>query len=111
MLTNVNVFTNANMFMNHECLSKQHTHTHTHSPAQITSNLNATNSVHFAAAASLLLYKFRKLPKKKHVLHFRISRQKHAKTHVNRLNSFGIKKMSSKGEEKKIMLVGLTSFP
>ena len=55
-----------------------------HPPAQITSNLNARNSVHSAAAA-ILTVKISKLTKEKHVLHFHLSCQKHAKTHVNRL--------------------------
>ena len=42
------------------------------------------NSVHSAASASLTV-KILKITKEKHVLHFRLSRQKHAKTHLNRL--------------------------
>src|SRR6218665_271852 len=42
------------------------------------------NSVHSATAASLTV-NISKITKEKHVLHFRLSRQKHAKTHVNRL--------------------------
>src|SRR6218665_1157531 len=65
-----------------------------HPPAQITSNLNARNSVHSAAAA-ILTVKISKLTKEKPVLHFHLSCQKHAKTHVNRL------KQSQAGEERK----------
>src|SRR6218665_3895576 len=50
---------------------------HPHPPAQLTSNSNATNSMHSAAAASLIV-KISKITKKKHVLYFRLSRQKHS---------------------------------
>ena len=42
------------------------------------------NSVHSVASAGLTV-KMSKITKDKHVLHFRISRQKHAKTHENKL--------------------------
>src|SRR6218665_589621 len=42
------------------------------------------NSVHSAASCSLTV-KISKITKEKHVLHFPLSRQKHAETHVNRL--------------------------
>src|SRR6218665_852956 len=55
------------------------------------------NSVHSAAAA-ILTAKISKITKEKHVLNFHLSRQKHAKTHVNRLNC---QKKPRAGEERK----------
>src|SRR6218665_2330172 len=58
------------------------------------------NSVNSAAAASLAV-KISKISKGKHVLHFRLSPQKHAKTHVNRLKQSRNPKKSRTGEERK----------
>src|SRR6218665_2382674 len=41
------------------------------------------NSIHSAADASSLTAKISKITKEKHVLNFRLSRQKHTKTHAN----------------------------
>src|SRR6218665_459831 len=69
------------------------------------------NSLHSAAAASLTV-NILKITKEKHVLHFRLSRLKHAKTHVNILNSLGTKKSPGHGRRGKIHVVPpLNSFP
>src|SRR6218665_1645283 len=85
--------------------------THPNPPAQITSNSNATNSVHFAAAN--LTIQISKIIKEKHVglLHFRLSRQKRAKTHVNRIKQSRNKIIPGREGEEKFLLCTLTSFP
>src|SRR6218665_3779881 len=64
------------------------------------------NSVHSATAASLTV-NISKITKEKHVLHFRLSRQKHAKTHVNRLkiivSELEIFRAGGRGDEKFMM--------
>jgi len=45
------------------------------------------------------------MTKEKHILHFHLSRQKHDKTHVNRLKqSRNPKEIQCRGEEEKFML-------
>src|SRR6218665_493378 len=75
--------------------------THPHQPAQITSNSNVTNSAHPLAAASSTV-SISKITKEKHVLNFRISRQKHAKTHVKTVSK--LRKIPGRGEEETFML-------
>src|SRR6218665_2302205 len=60
-----------------------------------------------------LTIKIPKITKEKHVFNFRLSRQKHSKTHVNRLKQPWIQKKSSAGKEREqILAVPLpTSFP
>jgi len=65
--------------------------------------------VHSALAASLMLtVKILKTTKEKH---FRLSHQKHVKTHVNRKNSFGTQRNPRQGRRGKIHVVPHTSFP
>src|SRR6218665_4077391 len=65
--------------------------------------LSFGNSVHCAASARLTV-KISKSVKEKHVLHFYLSRQKHSKTHINRLKqSQNQKKIQGKGGEEKFM--------
>ena len=55
----------------------------------------------YSAAAASLTVKISKITKEKHVLDFRLSRQKYAKTHVNRLkHSRNPKDILSRGGEK-----------
>jgi len=61
------------------------------------------SSVHSAAAASLTV-KISKITKKQ-VLHFRLSRQKHVKTHVNRLKQSRNPKKIPEGRRGKIHVV------
>jgi len=58
------------------------------------------NSVHSADANSLPV-KISKITKEKHVLHFRLSRQKHVITHVNRLKKSRNYTKSRAEEERK----------
>src|SRR6218665_1140043 len=62
------------------------------------------NSVHYTAADSLTV-KISKITKEKTVLQFHLSRQKHAKTHVNRLKqSQHLKEIPGRGGEEKFIL-------
>ena len=65
---------------------------------------NLGNSVHSASAASLTI-RISKITKEKHVVQFRLSRQKHAKTHVNRLKQS--QKNPWEGRRGKIQVVPL----
>ena len=67
--------------------------------------------MHSAAAASLTVKNF-KITKERHVLHFCLSRQKQAKTHVNRSKHFSELKNPGQGRRGKIHIVPpLISFP
>ena len=62
------------------------------------------NSVHYAAAASLIV-KISKITKEKQVLKFHLSRQKHAKPHVYILKqSWNPIEIPGRGREEKCML-------
>src|SRR6218665_3033936 len=58
-----------------------------------------------------LTVKISKITKEKQVLHFRLARQKHDKTHVNRLKQSRNQKYPGQRRKGKIYVVPLTSFP
>jgi len=67
-------------------------------------------SVHSAAVSSLTV-KISKIAKEEHILHFRLSLQKYAKTHVNRVKqSWNQKQSRARKDRKTSSCAPLTSF-
>ena len=66
----------------------------------------------FRVFCTSLTVQISKIAKEKHVLHFHLFRQKHAKTHVSRLKqSRTSKRNPGKKRREKILLCPLASFP